>query len=137
MSESIQGASTPFALALLVCDSVVVDERSKKKTLVGIFDTVYVAQFPTQHYPVVLYARLTDAEGQYAFRLEYVRVETDELLMSTDIPPVNLPDRLKIHELVFEPPPIPLTAPGEYEFRLWANSRYIGRAKFLAASAKR
>jgi hypothetical protein len=124
--------STPYPLAILLCDQIIVDEISKKKTLVGIFDLIYAKQFPIIHRPLSAYVRLTDAEGKYDFRMDYVQVKTDKRLGHAEIPAVSIPDRLKAHELVMEFPPIKIPKPGDYEFRLWANNRYLGRAKFTA-----
>ena len=124
--------STPYPLAILLCDQIIVDERSKKKTLVGIFDLIYARQFPVGHRPLSIYVRLTDAEGQYEFRMDYVQVKTDKLLGRGEIPAVPITDRLKTHELIMEFPPIKIPEPGDYEFRLWANDRYVGRVKFAA-----
>ena len=132
MSDSPKGASNPFPLAILICDSVYIDERSKKKVLVGIFDNINATEFPTEYKPLAIYARLIDAEGEYSFRFDYVQVKDDKLLGKASIPSVTIPDRLKVYDLVIEPPPIPLPEPGEYEFRLFANDRYIGRVKFNA-----
>jgi len=126
------GGSTPYPLAILLCDQIIVDEISKKKTLVGIFDLIYAKQFPAEHRPLSVYVRLTDAEGQYAFRMDYVQVKTDKLLTHAEIPGVSITDRLKAHELIMQFPPIKIPEPGEYEFRLWANDCYIGRMKFTA-----
>jgi hypothetical protein len=124
--------ATPYSLAMLLCDQVIVDERSKKKTLVGLFDIIYAKSFPAKHPSLSVYARLTDAEGQYKFRMDYVQVKTDNLLGRADIPPIDITDRLKTHELVMQFPPIDIPVQGEYEFRLWANDRYVGRVKFTA-----
>ena len=126
------GGSTPYPLAILLCDQIIVDEISKKKTIVGIFDLIYAEKFPAEHRPLSVYVRLTDAEGQYAFRMDYVQVKNDKLLAQTEIPGVSINDRLKAHELIMQFPPIKIPEPGEYEFRLWANDRYIGRMKFTA-----
>ena len=72
MPDQEERLSTPFPLALLLCDSVIVDERSKKKTLVGVFNRVWAKQFPTTYSPLTIYARLTDAQGRYDFRIDYV-----------------------------------------------------------------
>lgn len=130
--EKTKGTSTPFILALLLCDSVIVDETSKKKTLVGIFDRILVRRFPSKHHPITIYARLTDAEGLYDFRIEYVQIETDKRLAEGKITGVSIPSRLQKHDLILQPPPVPIPEPGEYEFRLWANDRYIGRVSFVA-----
>lgn len=129
--------STPYPLAILLCDQIIVDERSKKKTLVGIFDSIYAEQFPVMHRPLSVYVRLTDAEGQYEFRMDYVQIQTDNLLGQGTIPGVSITDRLKVHELVMEFPRIEIPEPGDYEFRLWAGERYIGRAKFTAVEVKK
>jgi hypothetical protein len=137
MNESVKGTTTPFALAILICDQVIVDEKSKKKTLVGVFDTINAVEFPANHPRVSIYARMTDAEGQYDFRIEHVQVKTDKLLFKGEILGVTVPDRLKMHELVLELQNVPLPESGEYEFRLWANDKYIGRVKFIAAEVKK
>ena len=124
--------ATPYSLAMLLCDQVIVDERSKKKTLVGVFDVIYAKSFPAKHSSLSVYARLTDAGGQYKFRMDYVQVKTDNLLVHADIPPVDITDRLKTHELIMQFPPIDIPVRGEYELRLWANERYISRVKFTA-----
>jgi len=131
------GGTTPYPLAILLCDTIIVDERSKKKTLVGIFDVIYAKEFPAKHRPLSVYVRLTDAEGEYQFRIDYVQVKTDKLLGRGNIPPISITDRLKTHELIMEFPPIDIPEPGEYEFRLWANDRYIGRAKFTAVEVEK
>lgn len=136
MSDSPKGTSTPYLLAILICDSVIVDERSKKKTLVGIFDNINSREFPAVHTSLAVFARLIDAEGEYSFRIDYVQVKEDKLLVRAEIPGVTIPDRLKIHDLVIEPPGIQLPEPGEYEFRLFANDRYLGRTKFTATKTK-
>lgn len=128
--------STPYPLAILLCDQIIVDERSKKKTLVGVFDLIYARGFPIIHRPLSVYVRLTDAEGQYQFRMDYVQIKTDKLLGRAEISTISIADRLKTHELVMEFPPIEIPDQGDYEFRLWANNRYIGRAKFTAIVAK-
>ena len=129
--DTVSG-STPYPLAILLCDQIIVDERSKKKTLVGIFDSIYARQFPVRHRSLSVYVRVTDAEGQYEFRMDYVQVKTDKLLGTGKILAVPITDRLKAHELIMEFPPIEIPEAGDYEFRLWANGRYIGRAKFAA-----
>lgn len=124
--------STPYPLAILLCDQIIVDERSKKKTLVGVFDVIHVKNFPALHPSLSIYARLTDAEGQYKFRMDYVQVKNDGLLFRVETPNIAIADRLRVQELVMQFPPIQIPEPGEYEFRLWANERYIGRVKFTA-----
>jgi len=137
MSKKSQDTPTPFLKALLLCEEIIVDERSKKKTLVGIFDNINVEKFPYVHLRLMIYVRVMDAQGEYRFRIDYVQVKTDQLLGRSEIPPITIQDRLRTQELIITPPPIPIPAPGEYEFRLWANDRYVGRVSFTATERPR
>lgn len=135
MPEQSIGSATPFPLALILCDSAIVDETSKKKTLVGIFDRILVERFPATHRPLTIYARLTDAEGRYDFRVDYVQVKTDKILAQGKLAGIDIPDRLTPFEILLTPPPIPIPEPGQYEFRVWANGRYVGRVAFTVEEA--
>ena len=129
-------ANTPYPKALLLCDAIIVDEISKKKTLVGVFSQINIESFPAHFYPMTLYARLIDAEGVYDFILQYVQVSNDKLLNKADIPNVTIPDRLAIHEIVIKLPILPIPDPGQYEFRIWANNKYVGSTSFKAVQIK-
>ena len=127
-----EGGPTPFALALLLCGEVIVDERTKKKTLVGVFDQVLAAQFPADHRPLTIFARLKDAEGSYRFRVDYVQLSTDRVLAQGDLGPVSIPTRLSTTDIILTPPLVRIPEAGAYEFRIWANDRYVGRVAFEA-----
>lgn len=135
-SKRTSDAPTPFPLAILVCDSVINDSLTRKTTIVGVFDTVFAAGFPSQQ-SLTLYARLTDAIGRYRLKVEFVHVEADQMLGQADSELEDVDDRLKIMEITLALPPVPLPVPGTYEFRVWANEKYIGRAWFRAASASK
>jgi len=114
---------------MLLCDQAITDAESGKKTLVGIFDRVF---YPGGNValPVTIFARLTDAEGSYRFAVEYAHVTSDRLLGRAEIPePVQIPDRLKFHELIMRTLAL-IDAVGMYEYRLFANGLYLGRVPF-------
>ena len=122
---------TPIALAILLCDNVITDKDTKKKTIVGIFSRIFGPNFPIYH-SFTIYMRLIDAEGNYNFRVEYVQMKTDKILVKGEISGIKVHDRLEIVEIILKPPPIKIPQPGKYEFRIWANNKYMGRVSFLA-----
>lgn len=120
---------TPFVVAMLLCEQVITDEESKKKTLVGIFDQV---AYPGEPYvfPITIYVRLTDAAGTYRVAIEYAHTATDRLIGRVEVPTaMEIPDRLKFHDLVIRMP-VPIDDLGEFELRLYANDAYLGRTRF-------
>lgn len=121
----ISGVPHPALNAMLICDQALVEEATAKSTLIGVFETVSAFQFPARHGPLCVYAKLTDAEGDYRIRLELVRLE--------DLSPIGrgrftatFHNRMHASELIFQLYGLAFPEPGRYEFRLFANDRWVG-----------
>lgn len=117
---------------MIMCDMVIADSGSGKRSLIGIFTNIRSQRFPLQHPQLWVYARLIDAEGKYAIRLELVRAETMAIIGEMTID-VEIPDRLRYHELGFDLHGLVFPAPGQYEFRLYADGAYLGHQAFEVA----
>ena len=121
----------PLLVAALVCDVAVTDPSSGKRSLIGIFDHVRVAKFPTTRH-VSLYFKIADAQGHYDFEVRYVQAGTGEILARAE-GKVVAPDRLSSSDMHLQFPPLPIPTPGRYEFQVWANSMFLG-STFMDAS---
>ena len=126
-------AAVPTLLAFLVCDNIVIEAGTGKKTLIGIFDKIVPAQLPILHGPVGVYAKIADAKGKYTFRLELVRLESEKAVGRAVTNEIKLANPLEAHELTFRLP-LPIEKYGRYEFQLFANDVWIGRTTFRAMS---
>ncbi len=124
---------TPVPVAFLICDQVFVDERTKKKIIVGVFDRISAREFPTAHTPMALYIRLLDAQGAYDFSVDYMQVATQQRLARTTVR-AEAKDPQTGMELLMTLPALDIPEPGEYEFVLWANGRYVHRTRFTAVA---
>ena len=118
----------PYLLAILVCDSGTVDRNSGKKTLVGIFDRVIAKEFPTSRW-LSVYFKLSDAQGNYRFKVQYAQVETDKILAEAETKDLQIiKSRLDTFDsLIGFPVALPIPEVGQYEFRLYANNMFLGR----------
>jgi hypothetical protein len=118
----------PSVLAILLCDWIIIEQGTGKKTLVGMFDSLQAAAFPTVR-SMGFYARMTDLEGHYHFEVRVVRLEGNkEETMGGALAEFKAADRLAILEMALNLPPFQFPAPGRYEFQLFADDVYIGRA---------
>lgn len=118
----------PSVLAILICDTIIVDALTQKKTLVGLFDQVWSASFPTAQ-RLGLYARLVDMDGEYKFIIRMVSLSDGESIIGfVETEVVKCLDRLGIIDLALNLPPVLFQRAGLYEFQLYANDDYIGRA---------
>jgi uncharacterized protein DUF6941 len=114
----------PLLVAALVCDVAVADPSTWKKNLIGIFDRIFVGQFPTQR-PTSLYIKLTDAEGLYRFQVRYVQADSG-LQLGLGEGEFQVTDRRASLDLHMAFPALPLPTEGRYEFQVWANSIFLG-----------
>lgn len=120
----------PVLVAALVCDVAAVDPTSNKHSLIGIFDKIFVAKFPTSR-RVTVYMKLTDADGHYQAEVKYVRVATGQVLAAAKSEFV-FEDRLASADLHIPFPPLPIPDEGRYEFQVWFNSMFLGSASIDA-----
>jgi hypothetical protein len=122
----------PSVLAILVCDSVITDSPTKKQSAIGIFDNIHSAQVPFSQ-RLGFYARLTDAEGEYKFTVRIVYVgDEEQIVAGLESETVSVQDRLEVFNLALNLPPVPFPKFGRYEFQLFANNVFIGRAVISA-----
>lgn len=120
--------STPSLLAALLCDQVIVDQLTQKKTLVGLFEAVTFASFPASYGGFFLFARMTDAEQQMNLKIRLVRLDEDKALAEiATIVTVEGISRLSIFDVMMQLPALPFDRVGRYELQLFSDEVYLGR----------
>jgi len=124
----IQGP-LPVLLAMLVCEQVITDKDTNKKSLIGIFDQLHIREFPAS-FSMTVFARIADAKGKYSLKLELAHLQDDKIVEESH-GFADIENRTSTHDLLFNLP-IVIPKEGFYEFRLYANNAYLGRAAFQA-----
>ena len=56
---------TPMGLALVVCDTIIEDKLTGKKTLVGLFQQILAHRFPWVHPAMSVFVTVTSGRGRY------------------------------------------------------------------------
>ena len=120
----------PSVQAFLVCDCVIEDSFTKKKSLIGIFTHLQTLTFPFQHPQLGLYFCMTDADGAYHFDIDLVYVNSDRLVCQASLPQIFIGDRLQISDFGINIPALIFPAPGRYEFRLRMDGHVIAQKDF-------
>ncbi len=115
----------PVVKAFLICDQVIHDAQTGKKTLVGVFHELRADRFPAVHPVLWIYANLTDARGQYSFEIRFVDVDRNKVLGNGTPPPITIPGPLQTTELSAQLRNVQLPGPGTYEFHLVTNDELI------------
>jgi hypothetical protein len=107
---------------------VIVEEGTRKVSLLGIFTSVALEEFPGAPLPFSVCATLSDGSGDVIIRLVVARLDTDEEVYSVE-ETVRFPNKLAevlfyvyIQECSFP-------APGFYQFTLSANGEWVAHRR--------
>ena len=120
----------PILKAMLLCDLTLVEEGTRKRSLVGLFDRVKAAQFPTVHGSMSIYVQFREIEGVFDFTLELYDLAEDKALHKAVVNHFKVQDKSRDCELVFNFLSVRFDHPGEYEFRIYVNDMIFGQKSF-------
>lgn len=115
---------------MLVCDSIITEVHTNKKSLIGIFEEIATSQLPFRHGALSVYVKFTGALGEYQFKLELVGLNHGDLIGRGIIGPLSVTDKLASYELVFNLKGLEFKYAGKYEFRIYAGDEIFGIKSF-------
>lgn len=119
----------PSLTAFLVCDMVIEDKTTNKKTLVGAFTDIWSPDFPCVHHHMGIYFCMTDAEGDYEIVLRLANSDSGDLLAEAGLS-IKIEERLGISDFGINLPMAVFPKAGRYEFQIYANKEFLGRKEF-------
>lgn len=127
----------PVKEAMLLCDSIITEIGTNKKSLIGIFENISAIKFPCLHFRLGVYIKFTNAEGKYNFKLELLDLEKNQIIGQGNIPELGIPDRLGSYELVFNLEGLAFNHPGKYDFRVSYDGVIFANKTFNVIELKR
>jgi hypothetical protein len=124
----------PSLNAMLLCDLTIREHGTGKISLIGVFENISATTFPVVHRALSVYAKLADAEGEYAIKLELVRLD-DSRVVAQGLLRATFADRMTPGELIFNLENLGFERAGRYEFRLYAEDRFVAGKTFTVVPA--
>jgi len=121
--------ATPEVLAMIICDTVIEDVESGKKSLIGLFDHVHTSHLPSIVNELNVFLSLTDGHGLRAAELRCVNTATEEELFRTE-GEVEFPDPLSVVDLHFRFQGCEFPEEGEYRFQFFCEGDLLRERKF-------
>ena len=116
---------------MLVCDQVITEQGTNKKSLIGIFERIGAPTFPMVLARISVYVKVVDAIGKYKFKLRLVTLKDEKLVAEIDID-AEIKDSRYGSEFALNMGNLPLPEPGKYEFQLYAGDIYLHRVTMEA-----
>lgn len=118
-------------VAMLVCDQIITEANTNKKSLIGVFDNMTSAGFPMAVVRIGVYAKFADAEGDYLFRLRIVNLKDESLVGELHVQAM-IADAMQYSDMALNFGGFQLPEEGKYEFQLFAGDIYLHRVTINA-----
>jgi len=123
-------AARPLVKAILICDQIIHELGTNKKSLIGIFEDIHIAQFPMRYPRIAVYVNLTDACGKYALELRLLHTADGKQIGNGKTPEVEIDSPLRTCEFALQIQNLVFHAPGKYEFQILANNELLATKAF-------
>ena len=120
----------PEVKAFLLCDYVLHEAGTNKKSLIGIFEQVNSPRLPFRHARMSVYANIADAHGTYEMTLRLVRLRDGKVLLEAKGMRIQVADPLQVSELGVNLEGIVFEEAGKYEFALYSNDQFLQSKPF-------
>ncbi len=126
---------TPLGLALIVCDAVIDDARTHKKSLIGIFNRLSSSKFPCKHPRFHVFISLTNGRGEYNTELRCLNEKSGEPIFSGK-GKIGFADPNAIIEINFEFLGTIFPEAGYYAIEFLCNDEMVLRRRFIVTEFK-
>lgn len=123
-------APQPNVKAILICDQIIHEYGTNKKSLIGIFEDIHITAFPHTYPRIAVYVNLTDAHGKYVLELRLVNSADNSVIGSGKTPEVQIDNPLRTCEFALQIQNLIFRNPGVYEFQVFANGDLIATKAF-------
>jgi hypothetical protein len=119
----------PIAESLVICDQIITEMGSNKKSLIGIFNSIASNNFPVQHSKLCVYAAMSNGRGEMTVDLRCVRMEDSAEIFRIS-GQMQFPDPNTVVELVATLVQLPFERAGLYTFELICEGDLLLEKRF-------
>ena len=114
----------PIPLAMVLCDMVIIDKRTEKKSLIGIFSNVMSNTYPFRASHFAVYIALTDGHGKYDSRLVCTDSDGNQIFEARGA--IEFKGGAKtVVEMVYDIGGLAFPSPGIYNFSFFCGEEVV------------
>ena len=119
---------TPSAIGLTICDQILIEEGTRRISLIGVSGAIRLSDFPAVAPPFGVFSVLTGGRGDGTLALTITQVETDEEIYRWQHA-IRFADRLANVHVVFRIRGCRFPAPGLYLVTLLVDSEWVAQRR--------
>lgn len=119
----------PVSVGLFACEKVIIEEKTGNITLVNCFSLQRVEQFPSEPFPFVLFAILTNGAGQMPLKVSIQRLDTLDEIYQRSVS-LRIAHPLQEVRCLFRIRNCSFPVSGHYSALLFADNELVAQRKF-------
>lgn len=127
---------TPLGMAIVLCDEIIIDQETQKKSLIGTFCNLWAPEFPVQHPKLCVYVTLTNGMGMVQVEMKCCNTATAEKVFGIE-GQIQFPDPNHVHELIFKVNNLIFPQAGVYSFEVLCNDEMVLENRFNVAQMEK
>ncbi|HUI08043.1 MAG TPA: hypothetical protein VL486_13675 [Verrucomicrobiae bacterium] len=120
---------SPTGLAIVICDQIIEDKFTGKKSLIGIFNQIGTQTFPCRHPQLCVFVSLTEGRGQCAARLRIIHDQSEHVVAEVN-GNIQFSDVHVVVELNFNLVGLTFPEPGMYSIEFYCDDALILERRF-------
>jgi hypothetical protein len=115
---------TPIGIALILCDLIILDATTQKRSLVGLFNSVNAKDFPAVIHKLCILASITQINGDVQLVLAAHNEHTGDQILALPVT-AKSNDPNGVLDLAFEFDKFSFPKPGLYSFEVRGDDAMI------------
>ena len=129
----MEAPSKPMGIALMLCDQVISEARTNKKSLIGVFNNIAASAFPCRHPRLCVFVSITGGHGKTKTDVRCVNEDNGTTLFGAS-GEVRFPHPNHVVEAVFEFNNVTFPGPGLYCIEVLGNDELVLQRRFTVRS---
>ena len=121
----------PIILTIQVCDSVVLDQRTGRASVLNIFETINAPEYPATHHSMTFFSELTNGHGKVDINVKLVDVQEDDKTIAEVKSEVVFVNVTQICRCILTFGGVTFPEKGEYRFQLFLNRELAGERRLV------
>ncbi len=132
----MEAAEKILGLALHVCDEVIEDAKTGKKSLIGLFNRIVSARFPCVHPKLHVFVSITGGRGRRRAELRCVNQSTRAVLLSSR-GEISFSNPNAVIDVNFLLTNVTFPEPGSYSFEFLCDGELVFDRLFTVQQARK
>ena len=120
----------PLGVALMICDQVITEAGTNKKSLIGVFNNISARQFPCRHSRLCIFVSITGGHGTAKTEVRCVDEQTGKSLFGAE-GEVSFANPNHVVEAVFEFNNVMFPSPGLHCIEVLSNDELVLQRRFI------